>query len=78
MKIAIYQIDAARDMEGVLFMGLDTHKKVMSSANIDASTPRCLKATSRRKIWRMCIASSIWRDRTVMSGGPSPYRTWWQ
>lgn len=26
MKIAIYQIDAARDMEGVLFMGLDTHK----------------------------------------------------
>lgn len=37
MKIAIYQIEATRDMEGVLFMGLDTHKKVMGSANIDAS-----------------------------------------
>lgn len=37
MKIAIYQIDAARDMEGVLFMGLDTHKKVVGSADIDAS-----------------------------------------
>lgn len=37
MKIAIYQIEATRDMEGVLFMGLDTNKKVMGSANIDAS-----------------------------------------
>lgn len=37
MKIAIYQIEATRDMEGVLFMGLDVHKKVMGSANIDAS-----------------------------------------
>lgn len=37
MKIAIYQIEATRDMEGVLFMGLDAHKKVMGSANIDAS-----------------------------------------
>ena len=26
MKIALYQIEATRDMEGVLFMGLDTRK----------------------------------------------------
>lgn len=37
MKVAIYQIEAVRDMDGIRFMGLDARKKVVGSADIDAS-----------------------------------------
>lgn len=45
MKIAIYQIDAARDMEGVLFMGLDTRKHTRRWPKTDSVNGRKARNT---------------------------------